>query len=167
MTVQVSEISGGEGLTLSHDGWRRTHGLIHVRSLTLEDGGNLLRGEDALAALDPNDRDRFMAINRNLPADVGLDFAVRFHLHPDVTAEVDMGGNAISLTLSTKEVWVLRHGGEGELSLRPSIYFDADRLKPRATKQIVLTSRVKGYGAAVSWSLARPSAAPPASEPML
>lgn len=167
VSVQVSEITGGEGLILSHDGWRRTHGLVHVRSLTLEDHGNLLRGEDALAALDPSDRDRFMSINRNLPSDVGLRFAARFHLHPDVVVELDMGGSAISLTLPTDEVWVFRHGGEGELAIRPSVYFDAGRLKPRATKQIVLTSRVRGYGAAVSWSIARPSALLPAPEIML
>ncbi len=167
VSVQVSEITGGEGLILSHDGWRRTHGLVHLRSLTLEDQGNLLRGEDGLAALDPNDRDRFMSINRILPSDVGLRFAARFHLHPDVAVELDMGGNAISLTLPTKEVWVFRHCGEGTLTLRPSVYFDAGRLSPRATKQIVLSSRVRGYGAAVSWSIARPSALLPAPELML
>jgi uncharacterized heparinase superfamily protein len=167
VSVQVSEIAGGEGLVLSHDGWRRTHGLVHLRSLTLEDNGNLLRGEDGLAALDPSDRDRFMGINRNLPSDVGLRFAARFHLHPDVVVELDMGGNAISLTLPTEEVWVFRHGGEGTLTIRPSVYFEQSRPKPRATKQIVLTSRVRGYGAAVSWSIARPSALLPAPHQML
>lgn len=164
VSVQVSEITGGEGLILSHDGWRRTHSLVHLRSLTLEDQGNLLRGEDGLAALDGHDRDTFMKVNRNLPSDVGLRFAARFHLHPDVEVEVDMGGSAISLTLPTDEVWVFRHGGEADLSVMPSIYFDANRLKPRATKQIVLTSRVRGYGAAVSWSIARPSALLPAPD---
>jgi len=164
VSIQTSEMTGGEGMVLSHDGWRRTHGLIHLRSLTLEDRGNLLRGEDGLAALDGNDRARFTAINRNLPTDVGLRFAARFHLHPDVVVEVDMGGAAISLTLPDDEVWVFRHGGEAALSIEKSVYFDAGRLSPRATKQIVLTSRVRGYGAAVSWSIARPAAllsAPP------
>ncbi|GAB5449407.1 heparinase II/III family protein [Gymnodinialimonas sp.] len=164
VSIQVSEITGGEGIVLSHDGWRRTHGLVHLRSLTLEDHGNLLRGEDGLAALDGHDRDRFTRVNRNLPSDVGLRFAARFHLHPDVLVELDMGGAAISLTLPTDEVWVFRHGGEAKLDIMPSIYFDTTRLKPRATKQIVLTSRVRGYGAAVSWSIARPSALLPAPD---
>jgi uncharacterized heparinase superfamily protein len=164
VSIQVSEVTGGEGIVLSHDGWRRTHGLVHLRSLTLEDHGNLLRGEDGLAALDGDDRSRFTRVNRNLPADVGLRFAARFHLHPDVIVELDMGGAAISLTLPTDEVWVFRHGGEAEMSIMPSIYFDETRLKPRATKQIVLTSRVRGYGAAVSWSIARPSALLPAPD---
>lgn len=164
VSIQVSEIAGGEGIVLSHDGWRRTHGLVHLRSLTLEDNGNLLRGEDGLAALDGDDRSKFLRVNRNLPSDVGLRFSARFHLHPDVVAELDMGGAAISLTLPTDEVWVFRHGGEAEMSIMPSIYFDDTRLKPRATKQIVLTSRVRGYGAAVSWSIARPSALLPAPD---
>ncbi len=158
VSIQNSEIAGGEGIIISHDGWRRTHGLVHLRALTLEDNGNLLRGDDGLAALDGNDRTRFETVNRALPYDVGLQFAVRFHLHPDVIAEVDMGGAAISLTLPNEETWVFRHGSEAEVEIRASVYFDAGRLKPRATKQIVLSSRVRGYGAAVSWSIARPSA---------
>lgn len=158
VSVQWSEIANGEGVLLSHDGWRRTHGLAHLRSLTLEDHGNLLRGEDGLAALDAKDRSRLQSINRNLPNDDGLRFDARFHLHPQVIVELDLGGAAISLTLPNEEVWVFRHGGEGTLSIQPSVYFDASRLKPRATKQIVLTTRVQGYGAAVSWSIARPSA---------
>jgi uncharacterized heparinase superfamily protein len=38
------ETETGHGVTMSHDGWRRTHGLTHLRNLTLEDGGTLLRG---------------------------------------------------------------------------------------------------------------------------
>lgn len=166
VSVQWSEIANGEGVTLSHDGWRRTHGVVHLRSLTLEDHGNLLRGEDGLAALDIKDRETLMSINRMLPQDVGLRFAARFHLHPDVIVELDLGGAAISLALPNEEVWVFRHGGEGEMSILPSVYFDAARLKPRATKQIVLSSRVRGYGAAVSWSIARPSALLPAPDPL-
>ncbi len=164
VSIQTSEIVGGEGVVLSHDGWRRTHGLVHLRALTLEDHGNLLRGDDGLAALDGDDRTRFTAINRTLPSDVGLRFAVRFHLHPDVVPELDLGGAAISLTLPNDEVWVFRHGGEAELSIRPSVYFDPRRLSPRATKQIVLSSRVRGYGTAVSWSIARPAALLPAPD---
>ncbi len=158
VSVQWSEIANGEGVLLSHDGWRRTHGLVHLRSLTLEDNGNLLRGEDGLAALDAKDRSNLQSINRNLASDEGLRFDARFHLHPQVIVELDMGGAAISLTLPNEEVWVFRHTGEGTPSIQPSVYFDAGRLKPRATKQIVLTTRVRGYGAAVSWSIARPSA---------
>ena len=39
---------------------------------------------------------------------------------------------------------------------KPARCIDADRLRPRATKQIVLSQRIRGYGSAISWSLAKP-----------
>jgi uncharacterized heparinase superfamily protein len=160
--VQQQETIGGQGVTLSHDGWRRSHGLTHLRNLTLEDGGTLLRGEDALAAFTAADRAQLDEAQRRLPSDTGLRYALRFHLHPDVKASVDLGGTAVSLTLKSGETWVFRHSGNGELALKPSLYFDGRRLRPRATKQIVLSARMKGYGTVMGWSLARPIAFMPA-----
>ncbi len=148
----------GKGVTLSHDGWRRTHGLTHLRNLTLEDNGTLLRGEDALAAFAPEDRTALDAAYRRVPDDTGLRYAIRFHLHPEVRATVDLGGSAVSLTLPSGETWVFRHSCAAELSIKPSVYFDSRRLSPRATKQIVLSARMKGYGVVLGWSLSRPVA---------
>jgi uncharacterized heparinase superfamily protein len=160
--VQTRETEAGQSLTMSHDGWRRSHGLTHLRNLTLEDRGTLLRGEDALAAFTAGDRALLDAARDGLPEDRGLRFHVRFHLHPEVEAAVDLGGMAVSLTLRSGETWVFRHSGHTELSLRPSLYFDSERVRPRATRQIVLTARMKGYGTVVGWSLARPVAFLPA-----
>jgi uncharacterized heparinase superfamily protein len=157
------ETEAGHGVTMSHDGWRRTHGLTHLRNLTLEDGGTLLRGEDALAAFTTDDRTLLDAAYRRLPDDTGLRYAIRFHLHPDVRASLDLGGTAVSLTLPSGETWVFRHSCAAELSLKPSVYFDGRRLSPRATKQIVLSARMKGYGVVLGWSLARPIAFMPAN----
>jgi uncharacterized heparinase superfamily protein len=157
------ETETGHGVTMSHDGWRRTHGLTHLRNLTLEDGGTLLRGEDALAAFTTDDRTLLDAAYRRLPDDTGLRYAIRFHLHPDVRASLDLGGTAVSLTLPSGETWVFRHSCAAELSLKPSVYFDGRRLSPRATKQIVLSARMKGYGVVLGWSLARPIAFMPAN----
>jgi hypothetical protein len=84
--IKEQETEAGHGVTMSHDGWRRTHGLTHLRNLTLEDGGTLLRGEDALAAFTAADRTLLDAAYRRLPDDTGLRYAIRFHLHPDVRA---------------------------------------------------------------------------------
>jgi uncharacterized heparinase superfamily protein len=80
---------------------------------------------------------------------------VKFHLHPEVDANVDLGGNAVSLALKSGEVWVFRHDGAAELSLEPSVYLERGRLQPRATKQIVLSRRVMEYGTRTRWSLAK------------
>lgn len=157
--LQESDSGASRSIAFSHDGYRRTHGLIHLRSLSLENDGRLLRGEDGLAALTDKDRDTLDRVMARLPID-GIPFTVRFHLHPDVEAELDLGGAAVSLTLRGGEIWVFRHGGEAELTLERSVYLESGRLKPRATKQIVLSSRVTDYGSAVSWSLAKPTDAP-------
>jgi uncharacterized heparinase superfamily protein len=148
---------------MSHDGWRRTHGLTHLRNLTLEDGGTLLRGEDALAAFTTEDRALLDTAYGRLPNDTGLRYSIRFHLHPEVRARIDLGGTAVSLALPSGETWVFRHSCAAELSLKPSVYFDSRRLTPRATKQIVLSARMKGYGVVLGWSLSRPIAFMPAN----
>ncbi|WP_238475573.1 heparinase II/III family protein [Rhodophyticola sp. CCM32] len=157
--VQQSQSGGAQALALSHDGYRKTHGLLHLRSLSLEEDGRLLRGEDGLAAMTESDRDVLDRVMSRLSPD-GLGYAVRFHLHPDVQPKLDMGGNAISLSLRGGETWVFRHGGEGNMRLEQSVYLETGRLKPRATKQIVLSARLTDYGSAVSWSLAKPTDAP-------
>lgn len=154
--VQQSEMKTAEGIALSHDGWCATHGLVHLRSLQLDHDGSLLRGEDGLAAMTERDRTTLDRVLARLPADQGLHYAVRFHLHPDAVAKIDMGGTAVSIQLASRETWVFRYSGDAVLTLAPSIYLDSGRLWPRATKQIVLSGRVTGYGSAVSWSLARP-----------
>ncbi|PWK60049.1 heparinase II/III family protein [Roseicyclus mahoneyensis] len=154
--VQEAEMKTAEGIALSHDGWRKTHGLVHLRSLQLDRDGSLLRGEDGLAAMTERDRVTLDRVLRRLPGDIGLRYAVRFHLHPDAAAEIDMGGTAVSIQLPGRETWVFRYGGEARLTLEPSVYLDGARVKPRATKQIVLTGALTGYGSAVSWTLARP-----------
>ncbi|NKX45544.1 heparinase II/III family protein [Roseicyclus persicicus] len=154
--VQQAEMTTADGIALSHDGWRRTHGLVHLRSLQLDRDGSLLRGEDGLAAMTAEDRATLDRVLSRLPGDVGLRYAVRLHLHPDAAAEIDMGGTAVSIQLPNRETWVFRYGGEAVLTLEPSVYLDGGRLKPRATKQIVLSAALTGYGGAVSWTLARP-----------
>ena len=142
------------GVLVSHDGYRPSHGLTHVRRLELAPEGALLRGEDTLAALSNHDRQRFdLAMDDTGLQGVG--FAIRFHLHPDVEPRVDLGGTAVSLSLPSGELWVLRHDGVADLTLEPGVFFDTGRLHPRATKQVVLSSRVIDYGRQVCWTLAR------------
>ncbi len=154
--VQQSEMKTAEAIALSHDGWRATHGLVHLRSLQLAHDGSLLRGEDGLAAMTAADRATLDRVQSRLSNDDRLRFAVRFHLHPDAVAKIDMGGTAVSIQLPNRETWVFRHVGDAVLSLAPSVYLDEERGRPRATKQIVLSAALSGYGSAVSWTLARP-----------
>lgn len=154
---QVTLAREGEGhaagLVLGHDGYARSHGLVHVRRLALNPDGRALMGEDALIALDPAQRRRFDAM-LDAGALAGIGFAIRFHLHPDVDAAIDLGGRAVSLALRSGEVWVLRC--EGALpALEPSVYLEAGRLRPRATQQIVLAGRALTPAVQIGWTLAK------------
>lgn len=141
-------------LAMSHDGWQSTHGLTHIRHLTLTHDGRQLSGEDSLQAVTPADQRRFEQVMTRTRQQ-GVHFMIRFHLHPDVDAAIDMGGAAVSLALKSGELWIFRHSGGAELSLDPSVYLEKGRLKPRPTKQIVLSATLHRSEARIGWTLAK------------
>jgi len=142
------------GVSLSHDGWVGTHGLTHTRLLDLSHDGRSLTGQDTLSAMTPDARRRFeeAAIRTR---GRGVRYGVRFHLHPDVHAATDMGGSAVSLLLKSGELWLFRYSGDVALSLDPSVYLDKTRLKPRPTRQIVLTGTIRQDETRIGWTLAK------------
>ena len=149
-----SRLADGIRLELSHDGWRPTHGLTHARTLDVADHGRGVVGEDLITVLDDMDRARFdRALDHH--ALQGIPFAVRFHLHPDVDASVDLGGAAVSLTLKSGEIWVFRHDGGADLTLEPSVYLEMGRIRPRACRQVVLSGITMAYATRIRWSLAK------------
>lgn len=154
--VRAQQSSGldGQSLLATHDGYSQSHGLLHVRRLDLSTDGRVLRGEDTLGALSEGDRMRFEAMMDRTKSK-GVQYSVRFHLHPDVFGEIDMGDTAVSLSLKSGEIWVFRHDGSAELTIEPSVYLEHGRLKPRATKQIVLSLQLVDYASQISWSLER------------
>ena len=156
-----STISDGMRLELAHDGYRHTHGLTHARTIDMAFDGRAIAGEDLLTTLTPADE---AAFSRALDAEAlqGIAYAVRFHLHPEVEASVDLGGGAISLALKSGEIWVFRQDGSAEMTLEPSVYLENGRLKPRATQQVVLTGRAMSYATRVRWSLAKAQDTPTA-----
>jgi len=157
--VETSHAPDGLRLEAGHDGYAAEFGLTHVRKLELTFDGRALVGEDMLLALDEGDRARF---DKALDA-TGLDgipFVLRFHLHPDVDVSLDMGGNAASMALMSGEIWILRCDGSAGISIEPSVYLEKTRLKPRATKQVVLSGRAMEYATRTRWSLAKPHDAP-------
>lgn len=152
--ANLSKLPDGQRFEGAHDGYVRGHGLTHVRNLDLSADGRGLAGEDMLLAVAEADKRRF---DRALDGTRlhGVPYDIRFHLHPEVDASVDMGGAAVSIALRSGEIWIFRADGEAALSLQPSVYLEKTRLKPRATKQIVLSGRALGYATRMRWSLAK------------
>lgn len=146
-------------IEMAHDGWQETHGLTHARTLELASDGRAMVGEDYLTTLSAADESRF---DRAMDAEKlqGIPYSIRFHLHPDVDAEIDMGGAAVSMALKSGEVWVLRQIGAQQLSLQSSVYLETGRLRPRSTKQVVLTGRAMSYATRIRWSLAKAQETP-------
>lgn len=145
---------GGPYFSASHDGWARTHGLSHLRTLTLSSDGRRLIGQDTLIAANPAQKARFERLMTEGRLS-GVGFALRFHLHPDADATLDMGGTAISIALKSGEIWVFRHNSAATLSLEPSVYLQKGRLKPRPARQIVLSGRAMAFETPLGWTLAK------------
>jgi uncharacterized heparinase superfamily protein len=128
------EAGGAQWLEASHDGWRRAFGAVHRRRLYLAESGDDLRGEDVVE----------LPADRPVPA-----FAVRFHLHPGVSATTVQDESAALLRLPSGGGWRLRAKG-ARLSIEDSVYLGAE---PRRCAQIVLQAE-EGQ-TAVQWAITR------------
>ena len=131
------EADGNSWLTMSHDGYVATHGLIHRRRLYLAHDGGDLRGEDSLLG-------------------AGRDgaFDLRFHLHADVQASVIQNGAAALLKLPSGVAWRLQVAG-GQLRLAESVYLGR-RNEPRRSEQLVVHGAFDGASEpSIKWALKR------------
>lgn len=152
--IEITDASDGIRFQGGHNGFVPTHGLTHARTLEMTFDGRGIAGEDMLLAMGDAEKRRFdLALDATKLAGIG--FEIRFHLHPDVDATIDMGGAAISIALKSGEIWVFRHDGSQKLKLEPSVYLEVGRLKPRAANQIVLVGRAMSYATRVRWSLSK------------
>ncbi|MGJ8587562.1 MAG: heparinase II/III family protein [Yoonia sp.] len=154
----LSETAQSRKLELSHNGYQPSHGLTHARTLKLSLDGRTVEGEDMLTTLGPDDE----AIFDDAKTRGTLPYILRFHLHPDVEAAIDTTATAVSLTLKSGEVWVLRHDGTAKLGLTASVYLQNHQLKPIATQQVVLSGHAMAYATRVRWSLAKTQDTPAA-----
>ncbi len=136
------ETDGAIWVEAAHDGYVQRFGLRHVRRLYLSAGGEDLRGEDRLAPAGPAGPAREVR------------FAVRFHLHPEVRANLLAGGGVL-LRLAKAGGWRLRAAG-AEVSLEDSVYHGGGT--ERRSQQVVLSGRCPPEGLTVKWALRRETA---------
>ncbi|MDO5621702.1 MAG: heparinase II/III family protein [Paracoccus sp. (in: a-proteobacteria)] len=142
-TAEVAHLLAG------HNGWQDSHGLTHMRELWLEPDGLRLMGEDSLAALN----DAQMAQLQQATGGMPLPFTIRFHLHPDIGAEIV--DNWVALDLPGGELWQFGHDGVAELSLEPTAWLDSSLPQPVASQQIVLTTELAAQGIQIGWTFAQ------------
>ncbi|MBN9572150.1 MAG: heparinase II/III family protein, partial [Alphaproteobacteria bacterium] len=116
----------GAKVFASHDGYLTPFGIVHERTLALGPQGAALNGTDRLV---PQGKTRRGT----------LEFAIRFHVHPDVRLSPSQGGGVL-LKLPDGEGWRFRAGG-GQVGIEESVYLGNG--KTRKTEQIVVTAAVK------------------------
>ncbi|MEX2201165.1 MAG: heparinase II/III family protein, partial [Dongiaceae bacterium] len=129
------ELDGQIWIDASHDGYRPKLGVTHRRRLYLTPDGEDLRGEDIVEGRG------------------GANFALRFHLHPDVDASLAQGGSAALLRLPSGQGWRLRIAG-GTLTIEESAYLGR-RGQIQRTMQVVASGPLEGDATIVRWALMR------------
>ncbi|MEP1519286.1 heparinase II/III family protein [Ascidiaceihabitans sp.] len=152
--IEMSQAPDGLRFQGGHDGFAPVHGLTHARTLEMTFDGRAMAGEDMLLAMEDGPKRKFDT-SMDAARLAGIPYEIRFHLHPEVDATLDLGGSAVSMALKSGEIWVFRHEGKDNLSLDPSVYLEKGRLKPRASQQIVLSGRAIEYATRIRWSLSK------------
>lgn len=131
----------------SHDGYWRLFGVSHHREITLRGGGAVIEGIDHFSG-DRSGRDVTTSVGGRQP----LELAIRFHLHPSVSAGKADNGNSIMLMCRGGIVWKFTC-----VDIRPEIeesLLIASASGPKRSSQIVLSGDARKNGE-VRWLFER------------
>ena len=126
-------LGGVHWIEASHDGWQKLFGAVHHRRLGLSENGEELQGEDLIEAATPQP------------------FAIRFHLHPNVTASLQQDGETVLLRTPSGLGFRLRAEGAAP-RVEESVYFGQS--EPRRAEQIVLPGHQDGPQH-IKWTITR------------
>ena len=135
------DVENATRLEASHDGYARRFGLVHKRLLLLRSDGLELRGEDMLI---PDGKKR-----RRRKEDI--EYAVRFHLGPDIESDLISEGKGVLLRLTDGNLWQFR-STSGDIQLEESVWVDGMGIG-HAVKQMVIGGAVGRGGGATGWLL--------------
>ena len=137
VNVERRDQNGATWIDTDHDGYLDTLGLIHRRRLYAGAEGTDVRGEDTLTHLRQRRRR-------------GRQFAVRFHLHPDVRCAMTEDRKAVLLRPASGAVWQMRTAG-ASMSIDESVYA-GDGATRRRTSQVALIGPLEDT-TTVKWAL--------------
>ena len=143
VAIDRSEGNDSSRLESSHDGYVRSFGLTHKRSLILGNDGKELRGSDQLIA---KGRKKIRE---------AASYAVRFHLAPGVEATITADGMGAILRSKGAPPWNFRCRG-GMLTTEESLWIDG-RGVPHGTTQLAIVGEVSALGGEIGWQFRRTS----------
>ena len=143
--LDIGPADGGVLMQASHDGYVKSHGILHSRQLFLSRDGNNLRGSDQLD---------YSAAPGQIPVEV----IIRFHLHPLVSAARVKSRQILLKIHGQKNGWLFKCRG-AETSLDKSVYLDGQRRS--SCQQIILrcpASQIQTKGSlTINWAFSRHS----------
>ncbi len=142
---EVSDSDAALSVRIGHDGYRERFGFLHRRRLTLRKSGVEFEGHDQLSSIDGGS------------AGPKARFAIRFHLHPRVSAQLARNTNIVGLTTPSGQVWQFFADG-AEIDVEESIFF-ADPICLRRSLQIVLKGPCTN-ATSVHWKFEKMTQAP-------
>ena len=143
VAIDRSEDNDASRLEASHDGYVRSFGLVHKRSVMLGNDGKELRGADQLV---PKGRKKIRE---------SAGYAVRFHLAPGVEATATADGMGAILRSKGAPPWNFRCRG-GQLTSEESLWIDG-RGQPQKSSQLVIVGEVSALGGEIGWQFRRTS----------
>jgi uncharacterized heparinase superfamily protein len=127
----------------SHNGYEKSHGIIHNRTLYLTTNGGNLRGADRLEYT-------------GAPGEMPRQAIIRFHLHPKVSAAMLGNGRVLMKIRGNRIGWIFK-AGKCDVAIDTSIYFDAGMRQ--SAQQIVLTAtmtNIRSVGSQdIKWAFQR------------
>jgi uncharacterized heparinase superfamily protein len=136
IVTRRDETAHGWCVAASHDAYLAQWGVLHERRITLSPQGTILTGADRLVPVGRRPRRTKTARN----------FALRFHIHPDIRVSRLEGGGAL-LKLANGEGWRFRCGGE--MVIEDSVYLGGETV--RRSEQLVVSGRVDDEPIEVAW----------------
>jgi uncharacterized heparinase superfamily protein len=140
--IDRTEDNDSSRIEASHDGYARSFGLIHRRTLTLGNDGKELRGTDELAPKGRRRKD-------------GTPFAVRFHLAHGIEPTITADGMGAILRSPGAPPWNFRSRGAA-IGVEESLMVDGRGI-PHRTMQLVINGEAAASGAEVHWQFRRSS----------
>lgn len=143
VVIERSEDNDSSRMQASHDGYVRSFGLVHRRTLMLGNDGKELRGIDEL-----------WPKNRRKSKD-GIGFAIRFHLAAGIEPTVTADGMGAILRSPGAPPWNFRSRGAA-IGVEESLMVDGEGT-PHRTTQLVINGEAASTGAEVHWQFRRSS----------
>lgn len=143
VAVDRSEDNDASRIEAAHEGYVRSYGLTHKRSLMLGNDGKELRGADQLT---PKGRRKIRE---------SVSYAIRFHLAPGIEATRTADGMGAILRSRGAPPWNFRCRG-AMLTTEESLWIDGHG-EPRPTSQLVIVGEVSSLGHEIGWQFRRSS----------